>query len=117
MYTQAHTRIRFFSSGACHNRLAGHYSDDGACINHNTGSPVKQVSRGCWREHAAMAAAAFAMTNESRYHRGHTKKQTRPEKCAEENNSLRFNKIYSIQLGVRLDILSVNLFLFFFILS
>lgn len=53
--THRHTLIRFFSSGACHNRLAGHYSDDGACINHNTGSPVKQVSRGCWREHAAMA--------------------------------------------------------------
>jgi len=107
MYTQTHTRIRFFSSGACHNRLAGHYSDDGACINHNTGSPVKQVSRGCWREHAAMAARA--MTNES-----DTIVDTRKNKHVPQNMGKKLqpkeliNIYYGIQLGVRFDILSVN---------
>jgi len=44
--------------------------------------PVKQVSRGCWREHAATASATRADDRPfriPRYHRrGHTKKQTRP---------------------------------------
>lgn len=87
-----HTLVFVFSSWACHNRLAGHYSDDGACINHNTGSPVEQVSRGCWREHAAMATTAVHRDDQRiRYHRRHTKKQTHPKKYG-RNNSLRINK-------------------------
>lgn len=99
MYTHSHS---FFSSGACHNRLTGHYSDDGACINHNTGSPVKQVSRGCWREQAAMATAvvaARAMTNESDTIVD-TQKTNTSQKNMGKNNSLRINKYYTVSSWV-----------------
>lgn len=114
MYTQTHARIRFFSSGACHNRLAGHYSDDGACINHNTGSPVKQVSRGCWREHAAMATAAARRDDRRiRYHRRHTKKQTHPKKYERNNSLIRINK-YTASSWVWDSIFYRLIFFFFF---
>lgn len=98
MYTHTYRHCtHFFSSGACHNRLTGHYSEDGACINHNTGSPVKQVSRGCWREHTAMAiaaataAAARAMTNEFDTIVD-TRKNKHVPKNMGKNNNPRINK-------------------------